>query len=225
MPASNGPRSSCLKSSANSYASLWHQLSRPADDAVALAQDCSQGSAHLPSAGPGAALFPGELTFFFFFLFGYRGIVHPPSNDEGTERTWLEPEQRPRKRVPKRSVHGKQSPQGASHCMALAVSGPVSLRPSATCSSHALSQPQSLTGCVALARYDRVSACVLSSQLLAHSPRAEPERLGSGSTTGTPSKPVSQALAIARSPLPAGLGSASAHAQAPHPPWRRAGSW
>ena len=51
-------------------------------------------------------------SFFFFFL-GYRGIVHPPSDDEGNERTWFEPEQRPRKRVPKRSVHGKQSPQGA----------------------------------------------------------------------------------------------------------------
>ena len=50
------------------------------------------------------------LFFFFFFFLGYRGIVHPPSDDEGTERTWLEPEQRPRKRVPKRSVHGKQSP-------------------------------------------------------------------------------------------------------------------
>jgi len=48
-----------------------------------------------------------------FFYFN-RGIVHPPSVDEGTERTWFEPEQRPRKRVPKRSVHGKQSPQGAS---------------------------------------------------------------------------------------------------------------
>jgi len=52
--------------------------------------------------------------FFFFFFLGYRGIVHPPSADEGTERTWFEPEQRPRKRVPKRSVHGKQSLQGAS---------------------------------------------------------------------------------------------------------------
>ena len=50
----------------------------------------------------------------FFFFFGYRGIVHPPSNDEGTERTWFEPEQRPRKRVPNRTVHGKQSPRGAS---------------------------------------------------------------------------------------------------------------
>ena len=50
----------------------------------------------------------------FFFFFGFRGIVHPPSDDEGTERTWFEPEQRPRKRVPKQSVHGKQSPQEAS---------------------------------------------------------------------------------------------------------------
>ncbi len=43
----------------------------------------------------------------FLFWGGYRGIVHPPSDDQGTERTWFEPEQRPRKRVPKRSVHGK----------------------------------------------------------------------------------------------------------------------
>ena len=26
-------------------------------------------------------------VFFFFFFLGYRGIVHPPSADEGTERT------------------------------------------------------------------------------------------------------------------------------------------
>ncbi len=44
------------------------------------------------------------LIFFNFFLLGYKGIVHPPSADEGTEQTWFEPEQRPRKRVPKRSL-------------------------------------------------------------------------------------------------------------------------
>jgi len=54
------------------------------------------------------------VLLFFNFFWGYRGIVHPPSADEGTERTWFEPEQRPRKRVSKRSVHGKQPPQGAS---------------------------------------------------------------------------------------------------------------
>ncbi len=32
--------------------------------------------------------------------------------DEGTERTWFEPEQRPRKRVPKQSVHGKHPREG-----------------------------------------------------------------------------------------------------------------
>ncbi len=53
-------------------------------------------------------------VFFFFFFLGYRGVVHPMSDDEGTERTWFEPEERPKKRVPERSVHGKQSPQGAS---------------------------------------------------------------------------------------------------------------
>ena len=57
---------------------------------------------------------PESGSEFFFFFLGYRGIVHPPSADEGTGRIWFEPEQRPRKRVPKRSVHGKQSPQGAS---------------------------------------------------------------------------------------------------------------
>ncbi len=30
MPASNSPQSSCSDSSANSYASLWHHLNRPA---------------------------------------------------------------------------------------------------------------------------------------------------------------------------------------------------
>ena len=52
-------------------------------------------------------------NFKFIFL-GYRGIVYPPADDAGTERTWFEPKQRPRKRVPKLSVHGKQSPRGAS---------------------------------------------------------------------------------------------------------------
>ena len=33
------------------------------------------------------------LSFFYFLFFlGYRGIVHSPSADEGTERTWFEPE-------------------------------------------------------------------------------------------------------------------------------------
>jgi len=32
-----------------------------------------------------------------FFFLGYRGIVHPPSDDGGTERTWFVPEHRPRK--------------------------------------------------------------------------------------------------------------------------------
>ncbi len=33
----------------------------------------------------------GMMFFFVFFLWGYRGIVYSPSNDEGTERTWFEP--------------------------------------------------------------------------------------------------------------------------------------
>ena len=51
----------------------------------------------------------------FFFFVGYKGIAHPPSDDEGTERTWFGPKQRTRKRVRKRSVHGKQSPRGAEY--------------------------------------------------------------------------------------------------------------
>ena len=39
---------------------------------------------------------PASTCFFPFFL-GYRGIVHPPSDDGGTERTWIVPEHRPRK--------------------------------------------------------------------------------------------------------------------------------
>ncbi len=30
-------------------------------------------------------------VFLFYFTWGYTGIVHPPSDDEGTERTWLSP--------------------------------------------------------------------------------------------------------------------------------------
>ena len=47
------------------------------------------------------ALLPCFISLFFFLSFrlGYRGVVHPPSDDEGTERTWFEPEQQPRKRV------------------------------------------------------------------------------------------------------------------------------
>ncbi len=37
------------------------------------------------------------LFFVFVFFLGYRGIVHPPSDDGGTERTWFVPEHRPRK--------------------------------------------------------------------------------------------------------------------------------
>ncbi len=42
-------------------------------------------------------------------FFGWvTGILHPPSGDEGTERTWFEPEQRPSKCGPKRLVNGKE---------------------------------------------------------------------------------------------------------------------
>jgi len=49
------------------------------DDAVASAQDCSQGSAHLPSATPGAALFPGEPTSSLPQSKEGMGLVHVPT--------------------------------------------------------------------------------------------------------------------------------------------------
>ena len=52
--------------------------------------------------------------FFFFFFSGLQGNCPFSVNDEGSKRTWFEPEQGFRKPVPKRSVHGKQSPQEAS---------------------------------------------------------------------------------------------------------------
>jgi len=30
-------------------------------------------------------------VYIFYYFLGYWGIVHPPSADEGTERTWFEP--------------------------------------------------------------------------------------------------------------------------------------
>ncbi len=38
-----------------------------------------------------------RLCPFLSFFLGYRGIVHPPSDDGGTERTWFVPEHLPRK--------------------------------------------------------------------------------------------------------------------------------
>jgi len=55
------------------------QQASHSDDVVALAQDCSQGSAHLPSAGPGAAQFPGELTSSLPLSKGGVGLVHVPT--------------------------------------------------------------------------------------------------------------------------------------------------
>ncbi len=75
---------------------------------------CFTRVAHMCHDMTGKRCDPESGSESLFFFLGYRGIVHPPSADEGTERIWFEPEQRPRKRVPKRSVHGKQSPQGAS---------------------------------------------------------------------------------------------------------------
>ena len=48
-------------------------------DAVALAQGYSQGSAQLPSAAPGAALFPGELTSSLPLSKRGVGLVHVPT--------------------------------------------------------------------------------------------------------------------------------------------------
>ena len=55
------------------------QQASHSDDAVASAQDCSQGSAHLPSATPGAALFPGELTSSLPQSKEGMGLVHVPT--------------------------------------------------------------------------------------------------------------------------------------------------
>ena len=55
------------------------QQANYSDDAVALAKGCSQGSAHLPSSGPGAALFPGELTSSLPLSKGGVGLVHVPT--------------------------------------------------------------------------------------------------------------------------------------------------
>ncbi len=52
------------------------QQANNSDDAVALAQGCSQGSAHLPSSGPGAELFPAELIGSLPLSKGVVGLVH-----------------------------------------------------------------------------------------------------------------------------------------------------
>ncbi len=55
------------------------QQANHSDDAVALVQGCSHGSAHLPSSGPGTALFPGELTSSLPLTKGGVGLVHVPT--------------------------------------------------------------------------------------------------------------------------------------------------
>ncbi len=55
------------------------QQANHSDDAVAFTQGCSQGSAHLPSSGPGAALFSGELTISLPLSKGGVGLVLVPT--------------------------------------------------------------------------------------------------------------------------------------------------
>ncbi len=55
------------------------QQASHSDDAVALAQGCSHGSAYLRSAARGAALFPGELTSSLPSSNGGVGLVHVPT--------------------------------------------------------------------------------------------------------------------------------------------------
>ena len=55
------------------------QQASHSDDAVSLAQDCSQGNAHLPSAGPRVAQFPWELTSSLPLSKGGLGLVHVPT--------------------------------------------------------------------------------------------------------------------------------------------------
>ncbi|DBB16557.1 TPA: hypothetical protein ACH3X3_014819 [Trebouxia sp. C0006] len=49
------------------------------DDAVPLVHDDFQGSTQLPSAAPGAALFPGELTSSLTLSKGSVRLVHVPT--------------------------------------------------------------------------------------------------------------------------------------------------
>ena len=55
------------------------QQASHSDDALALAKGKSQGSAQLPSAAPGAALFPGELTNSLPLSKGDVGLVQLPT--------------------------------------------------------------------------------------------------------------------------------------------------
>ena len=55
------------------------QQANHSDDAVALAQGCSQVSARLPSSGPGVALFPAELTNSLPLSKGGMGLVYVPT--------------------------------------------------------------------------------------------------------------------------------------------------
>jgi len=55
------------------------QQASHSDDALALAKGKSQGNAQLPSAAPGAALFPGELTSSLPLSKGGVGLVHVPT--------------------------------------------------------------------------------------------------------------------------------------------------
>ena len=55
------------------------QQASHSDDAVALTQGCSQGSAHVPSSGPGVALFLGELISSLPLTTGLVGLVHLPT--------------------------------------------------------------------------------------------------------------------------------------------------
>ena len=55
------------------------QQASHSDDAVPLVHDDSQGSTQLPSAAPGAALFPGELTSSLTLSKGSVRLVHVPT--------------------------------------------------------------------------------------------------------------------------------------------------
>jgi len=45
---------------------------------------------------------------------GYKGIVYPPSDDGGTERTWFVPEHRPRKHFLSDQSKAHSMPAGAN---------------------------------------------------------------------------------------------------------------
>jgi hypothetical protein len=73
-----------LSQQVRNFVALAQQASH-SDDSVALARGCSQGSAHLPSSVPGAALFPEELTSSLPLSKGGVGLMHVPTQIQAVQ--------------------------------------------------------------------------------------------------------------------------------------------